>query len=318
MQKCVVVLAIALVAAFVCVDVAHHPAAYVRLGTQRLGPGPGEWLVEAPEVHDLRAADLVAAGDRHARELASRDCLVVAKDGVIVHERYHNGADANSLHFVDGAGKTATALLVGALVKSHGLDLDEPLARYGVEAPELAGQLYDVEWAPDAWSKVTTRHLLARVTGAPAASPGADAVPGASFDRPRLYRGASSNASSRTSSRSSPASRRRDGRASDSANHSAPPTSSSEAFGWAKRRTEEVVRGEERKRRRLESAARRHPDRRHPPRRRGRADGHLPRRREARAARRQPRRVAHRSRRRRLLSRRLVRGPDAHTRVPEG
>ena len=183
MQKCVVVLVIALVAAFVCVDVAHHPAAYVRLGTQRLGPGPGEWLVEAPEVHDLRAADLNAAGDRHARELASRDCLVVAKDGVIVHERYHNGADANSLHFVDGAGKTATALLVGALVKSHGLDLDEPLARYGVEAPELAGQLYDVEWAPDAWSKVTTRHLLARVTGAPAASPGADAVPGASFDR---------------------------------------------------------------------------------------------------------------------------------------
>ena len=183
MQKCVVVLAIALVAAFVCVDVAHHPAAYVRLGTQRLGPGPGEWLVEAPEVHDLRAADLNAAGDRHARELASRDCLVVAKDGVIVHERYHNGADANSLHFVDGAGKTATALLVGALVKSHGLDLDEPLARYGVEAPELAGQLYDVEWDSDAWSKVTTRHLLARVTGAPAASPGADAVPGASFDR---------------------------------------------------------------------------------------------------------------------------------------
>ena len=181
-QKCVVVLALALVAAFLCVDVARHPAAYVRLGTQRLGPGPGEWLVEAPEVHDLRAADLAHAGDRHARELASRDCLVVAKDGVIVHERYHNGANANSLHFVDGAGKTATALLVGALVKSHGLDLDEPLARYGVEAPELAGQLYDVEWDSDAWSKVTTRHLLARVTGAPVASPGADAVPGASFD----------------------------------------------------------------------------------------------------------------------------------------
>ena len=64
MQKCVVVLAIALVAAFLCVDVAQNPAAYVRLGTQRLGPGPGEWLVEAPEVHDLRAADLNHAGDR--------------------------------------------------------------------------------------------------------------------------------------------------------------------------------------------------------------------------------------------------------------
>ena len=59
MQKCVVVLAIALVAAFVCVDVAHHPAAYVRLGTQRLGPGPGEWLVEAPEVHDLDRKSVV-------------------------------------------------------------------------------------------------------------------------------------------------------------------------------------------------------------------------------------------------------------------
>ena len=181
-QKFVVVLATVAVASCVVLDLVSHGDAYFRLGTHRLGPGSGEWLVEAPEVHDLRAADLASAADRHARELTNRDCLVVAKDGVIVHESYHNGADANSLHFVDGAGKTATALLVGALVKSAGLDLDKPLRKYGVEAPELAGQMYDVEWDATAWSKVSTRHLLSRVTGAPVTTPGADAIPGASFD----------------------------------------------------------------------------------------------------------------------------------------
>ena len=62
-QKFVVVLATVAVASCVVLDLVSHGDAYFRLGTHRLGPGSGEWLVEAPEVHDLRAADLASAQD---------------------------------------------------------------------------------------------------------------------------------------------------------------------------------------------------------------------------------------------------------------
>ena len=69
-----------------------------RLGASQLGPGPGEWLVEDPRVHGLSSAKLASAAERHARELDQRDCLLVVKDGVIVHETYREGGDADTLH----------------------------------------------------------------------------------------------------------------------------------------------------------------------------------------------------------------------------
>ena len=68
-----------------------------RLGASQLGPGPGEWLVEDPRVHGLSSAKLAMAAERHARELDQRDCLLVVKDGVIVHETYREGGDAETL-----------------------------------------------------------------------------------------------------------------------------------------------------------------------------------------------------------------------------
>ena len=76
-----------------------------RLGASQLGPGPGEWLVEDPRVHGLSSAKLASAAERHARELDQRDCLLVVKDGVIVHETYREGGDADTLHYLDGVGR---------------------------------------------------------------------------------------------------------------------------------------------------------------------------------------------------------------------
>lgn len=155
-----------------------------RLGASQLGPGPGEWLVEDPRVHGLSSAKLASAAERHARELDQRDCLLVVKDGVIVHETYREGGDADTLHYLDGVGRAAAALLIGAAEHQGVLDLDTPLSEYGIAAPPVreygthgseapAASGVDAEalaahpelrWG-DEWSRVTARHVLGQATG---------------------------------------------------------------------------------------------------------------------------------------------------------
>ena len=153
-----------------------------RLGASQLGPGPGEWLVEDPRVHGLSSAKLASAAERHARELDQRDCLLVVKDGVIVHETYREGGDADTLHYLDGVGRAAAALLIGAAEHQGVLDLDTPLSEYGIAAPPVrlseteapvANGVVDADalkahpelrWG-DEWSRVTARHVLGQATG---------------------------------------------------------------------------------------------------------------------------------------------------------
>ena len=161
-----------------------HRSSYFHLGTQRFGPGDGEWLVESPDVHGLSSAKLANASALHERRLARRDCLLVVKDGVIVHEAYHNGGDADTLHYVESAGSVAAALLAGAAARHGLLDLDTPLHELGITAPpvpvphasdpETAARERrhpELRWGAE-WREVTTRHLLSQTTGwgrAPAA-----------------------------------------------------------------------------------------------------------------------------------------------------
>ena len=151
-----------------------------RLGASQLGPGPGEWLVEDPRVHGLSSAKLASAAERHARELDQRDCLLVVKDGVIVHETYREGGDADTLHYLDGVGRAAAALLIGAAEHQGVLDLDTPLSEYGIAAPpvreygtstsssgvdaEALAAHPELRWG-DEWSRVTARHVLGQATG---------------------------------------------------------------------------------------------------------------------------------------------------------
>ena len=157
-----------------------HRATVFRLGASQLGPGPGEWLVEDPRVHGLSSAKLASAAERHARELDQRDCLLVVKDGVIVHETYREGGDADTLHYLDGVGRAAAALLIGAAEHQGVLDLDTPLSEYGIAAPpvreygtstsssgvdaEALAAHPELRWG-DEWSRVTARHVLGQATG---------------------------------------------------------------------------------------------------------------------------------------------------------
>ena len=154
-----------------------HRSSYFHLGTHHFGPGDGEWLVESPDVHGLSSAKLADASALHERRLARRDCLLVVKDGVIVHEAYHNGGDADTLHYVESAGSVAAALLAGAAARHGLLDLDTPLYELGITAPpvpiphasdpETAARERrhpELRWGAE-WRKVTTRHLLSQTTG---------------------------------------------------------------------------------------------------------------------------------------------------------
>ena len=89
-----------------------------------LGPSSESWFSSFPEEHGLVGADLIDGATRIRKELPSRDCFLVVKDGVIVHEEYYNGANLNSAFDVGGVGKVATVLAIGVAITRQDLTLD--------------------------------------------------------------------------------------------------------------------------------------------------------------------------------------------------
>ena len=104
-----------------------------------LGPGPGPWAHEPAELHSLSSAALDEAAERLSRELPHRYCFLVAKDGAVVHESY-SANSSETLYSMDSAMKLGTAALIGIAHADGMLDLDAPLAEYGLEPPpDLTG-----------------------------------------------------------------------------------------------------------------------------------------------------------------------------------
>jgi CubicO group peptidase (beta-lactamase class C family) len=128
-----------------------------------LGPGRGPWQRGSPEAHGLSAEALSSAAQRVADTVPTRDCLLVVKDGVLVHESYPTGGETQQYE-TDSLGKVFTAAVVGAAVQAGALDIDIPLTEYGLTSPTVPGA-----WnrsGVDFWSNVTARHLLTQVTTA--------------------------------------------------------------------------------------------------------------------------------------------------------
>lgn len=127
-------------------------------GHAGLGPGLGPWVVEDPSEHGLSAANLKLAGERLAKMAPTRDCFVVVRDGVVVHDSYRTPEINNgTLLAIDSIGKTMTALVVGHAVHLGLLDIDRPLHKYIDPMP-------NVNWSTW-WPNVTTRHLLSQTSG---------------------------------------------------------------------------------------------------------------------------------------------------------
>ena len=143
---------------------AHGAAATAAArGPPTPGPGLGPWASEPPGPHGLSASNLALAAQRLATATPVRDCFVVVRNGVVVHESYRSGMDNSSLVLIDSIGKTMTALIVGHAVSLGLLDIDKPLQSYGVQPAEIDGPA-GAKWKTW-WPNVTTRHLLSQTSG---------------------------------------------------------------------------------------------------------------------------------------------------------
>mmetsp|Transcript_126495 Transcript_126495/g.269819 ORF Transcript_126495/g.269819 Transcript_126495/m.269819 type:complete len:327 (-) Transcript_126495:32-1012(-) len=101
------------------------------------GPGAGNWAVEAPERHGLDSA-AVRVAQKHifgSISAAERDCFLVVRDGVLIHEAYrpfYNGSAHNGYSMT----KTLGALLVGWAQTRGLLDIDADItSAYGIPSP---------------------------------------------------------------------------------------------------------------------------------------------------------------------------------------
>jgi CubicO group peptidase (beta-lactamase class C family) len=108
-----------------------------------LGPGEGPWRTEPAESHGLNATLLADAVATVGRLVPERYCVLIVKDGVIVHETTIANS-TNTTYESDSLAKTATSLVIGAAVQAGLIDLDTPLAAYGVPPTCDSGP-------PDCW-----------------------------------------------------------------------------------------------------------------------------------------------------------------------
>jgi CubicO group peptidase (beta-lactamase class C family) len=140
----------------------------VPLGAQ-LGPGRGPWQRGSPAAHGLSAAKLDAAAAHVAAIAPTRDCLLVVKDGVLIHESYPRGSASRAAQYeTDSLGKIFTAGVIGAAVQAGLVDIDRPLSQYDGLAPSAVWNRTGV----DRWPRVTARHLLNQMSGYGLAEPG--------------------------------------------------------------------------------------------------------------------------------------------------
>eukprot|EP01052_Picozoa_sp_SAG31_P030999 SAG31_NODE_3237_length_4508_cov_28.486278_3_plen_529_part_00 len=97
-----------------------------------LGPGRGPWVLERPEPFGIAQATMDLVAKRVQQSMAERYCLLVSLDGHLIHESYFRNR-SETRYEADSLAKTMTAQIVGVAVAQGLVDLDKPLAEYGVE-----------------------------------------------------------------------------------------------------------------------------------------------------------------------------------------
>jgi len=131
-----------------------------------LGPGRGAWQHATAEDHGLSSKKLEAAATLLQESAPFRYCLVVVKDGKMVHESYFVNS-SKTRYRTQSLGKTMIATMFGTLVQQGLLDLDKPLEQYGVPR-NASWNLTGVDY----WPTVTARHLLSQAGGYGKVPPG--------------------------------------------------------------------------------------------------------------------------------------------------
>jgi CubicO group peptidase (beta-lactamase class C family) len=129
------------------------------------------WPVGTPEQHRMRSAPLISMDERLATTHgANVHAVVVARDGVLVHERYFAGEDqvgrepparvtfnATTKHNMNSATKSVISLLVGiAIDRGWITGLETPVLTYFPEYADLRTPEKD---------QISVRHLLTMTGG---------------------------------------------------------------------------------------------------------------------------------------------------------
>lgn len=133
----------------------HHVSELVPTAPIRRGPS----VSALPEVSD-RLDDFTYVGpdgtETSFAEMLDEtytDAMLVWKDGRILHESYHNGMEARSLHLLQSVSKSVTAAAAGCLVGDGLLDPAAPITLF---LPELK---------QTAWNGATLQQVLDMTTG---------------------------------------------------------------------------------------------------------------------------------------------------------
>lgn len=113
------------------------------------------WTEVDPEAVGIDPAALSAA-DAQMEDIARSRCLLVIRDGKLVHERYFHGASSDSRHDVRSVTKSVVGMLTGIAIEEGHLSLDTPIGPY------LTGLVEDME---DAEAAITVRDLLTMTGG---------------------------------------------------------------------------------------------------------------------------------------------------------
>jgi CubicO group peptidase (beta-lactamase class C family) len=135
-------------------------------GASTLGPGRGAWRVESPERHGISEAAMRRAAELIRTRAAERYCLVVVKNGAIIHESYFANT-SESVYETDSMAKTFTAALIGVAVERGDIDIDTPLREYSV-VPHAKWNTTGVDY----FENVTARNLLSMSSGYGIVPPG--------------------------------------------------------------------------------------------------------------------------------------------------
>lgn len=112
---------------------------------------------------------LSTGADEIAQLAAHRYCLVVVKDGTIIHESYYHNT-SSSIYESDSLGKTITAAVIAAAVEAGLVNLDTPIEQLGVPSNLANWSVSGVDY----FGEVTLRHLLAQSSGFGTVRPGTE------------------------------------------------------------------------------------------------------------------------------------------------
>ncbi len=131
-----------------CDDESNKPLPEVPIDTFWEVSAPADQQMDPQVLEDLRA---------EVRDMPNVYSFLIVRNGKIVHEQYHSGANMNTLLHIRSITKRITALLVGIGIDEGYVEgYEEPLTNF---FPEIAAS------TGEGWNEVNLYHLLHMISG---------------------------------------------------------------------------------------------------------------------------------------------------------